>query len=140
MGNIGWDDFVAAETSIGGQAATEWLYARGLCAIVGGWDVTIRLPADDATLHVAITSSEWGIELRRGAQASWIRFTDQAFVHERDDFALIQQVPASLERLGELVRELEERHGIAFDRRRAEVETNIANAAPKLRRWLEFAI
>ena len=32
---IGWD-FVAAETTAGGQAATEWLYARGLCAIVGG--------------------------------------------------------------------------------------------------------
>lgn len=129
-----------ADTCAGGQAATAWLYARGLCAIVGGWDVTITLPADDATLHVAITSTEWGIELRRGTRSSWIRVTDQAFVHERDDFALIHQMPPSLEELGELVRDLEERHGIAFDRQEVRVETNIPNASARLRRWVEFAI
>ncbi|MBX3158962.1 MAG: hypothetical protein KF773_23550 [Deltaproteobacteria bacterium] len=129
-------------TCAGGIAATSWLYARGLCAVAGGWDIAIFLPVrgeDDASLHLAITSSEWGFLLRRGARSSWIRVTDQPFVHERDDFGLLHHIPP-LEHIGELVRGVEERDGIRFDRGSARIETNLANAAPRLRRWISYAL
>lgn len=126
----------APDVSLGGLAATSWLYARGLCALAGGWDVTIAMTGERARLHFTITSSEWGFELTIGERRSWIRITDQPFVYERDDFGLIHHVPRTLHELDDFVRALETAYKIELCRETARIETNIPNADAKLRRWV----
>ena len=126
------------EVPLGGKAASTWLSARGLEASPSRWNVLIALDtgdANDTRFHLAIDGTEWGYCFVRGSGMSWIRVTTAAFVHERDDFGLLQQTP-SLASIGELIQRLEERYQIQFDRRNPQLKTNIAGADHKIRLWV----
>jgi hypothetical protein len=87
-------------------------------------------------LHINIYSEEWGVYFCHRARSSWIRVTDIAFVHGRDDFELFRFVPTSLAQLGTFVRRIESTEGIRFERAHASIKTNIERAEPGIRRWL----
>lgn len=126
------------EVSLGGKAASAWLCARGLVASPARWSVLIALEggdSNDARFHLAIDGAEWGFCFVRGSGMSWIRVTTAAFVHERDDFGLLAQTP-SLATVGELVQQIEERYQIRFDRRNAQLKTNLHGADHKIRLWV----
>ena len=56
-------------------------------------------------------------------EASWIRVTDVAFVHGRDDFELVGRIPR-LDAIGTLLRDVEREHGLVFDRHRPFVRSS----------------
>lgn len=130
-------------------AARAWFNARTLSAPgLLRWHAEILLdvvdqPArekfderTDTRFRIEIYSEEWGYLFCHGGSASWIRVTDIPFVHGRDDFRLLPLTPA-LKDIGSLLRTVEQRHAIQFRRRNAQVNTNIPNAEPSLRRWVE---
>lgn len=85
--------------------------------------------------HLDIYSEEWGVFFCHGGGASWIRITDIAFVHGRDDHRLLEIVPA-LRDVGSLLRRLEQVHNLKFRRDHASVRTNLPNAEAAIRSWL----
>lgn len=85
--------------------------------------------------HLDLYSEEWGLFFCHLGKASWIRISDLAFVHGRDEHALLGIVP-QLRDIGMLIRELERRHGVQFQRKHAVIRTNLANAEPAIRTWL----
>jgi hypothetical protein len=138
-----------APTTAGMLAARAWFHSRGLSERgLLRWHAEILLdvvdqPARekfdervDTRFRLEIYSEEWGILFCHAARASWIRVTDIAFVHGRDDYRLLSSMPA-LKDIGLLLRTLEQRHGLQFRRRNALVMTNISSAEPSIRRWVE---
>jgi len=136
-------------STVGSQGALTWLSARRL-ANPGllRWQVEIAMgtgeepvPAEfDETaatrLHLAIYSEEWGVFFCHGGRWSWIRVTDLAFVHTRDDFALLTWVPP-LDQVSTLLRRIERDHVLRFRRDLASIQTNLPNAEPAVRNWLQ---
>lgn len=131
------------------RAAQAWLSGRGLSApSLSRWHASILLGTEDrppepefdervdTRFRLEIYSEEWGYFFCHRGQASWVRVTDIPFVHGRDDFHLLPVTPA-LEDVGQLLRSLEQQHGLAFRRDHAVVRTNVANADPAIRRWIE---
>jgi hypothetical protein len=99
-----------------------------------------RPPAEfDAAIatrfHINLYSEEWGIYFCHGGRSSWIRVTDLAFVHGRDDFGLLSVTPP-LKDLGGLLRRLEQTHVVRFQRPHASIQTNLPGAEPAIRAWL----
>jgi hypothetical protein len=90
----------------------------------------------DTRFRIEIYSEEWGYFFCHGGRASWIRVTDIAFVHGRDDFRLLASTPA-LDDLGQLLRTVERTHGLHFRREHALVRTNLAAAEASIRRWVQ---
>jgi hypothetical protein len=126
------------EVPLGGKAASAWLSARGLEASPSRWNVLIALDTGDANetrFHLAIDGNEWGYCFVRGSGMSWIRVTTAPIVHERDDFGLLSQTP-TLASIGQLIQQLEDRHQIQFDRRNAQLKTNLPGADHKIRLWI----
>jgi hypothetical protein len=134
--------------TVGALAASSWLAARGTAATgLVRWHAEIAMGITDdpvpvefdenlaTRFHVAIYSEEWGVFLCHGGRWSWIRVTDLAFVHTRDDFGLISRVPP-LDQLGTLLRRIERDHSLSFRRDRAVIHTNLVNAEPAIRAWL----
>jgi len=134
--------------SIGAIASAHWLAQRRLSSTsVLRWHVEIALdvvdgPApvefDERTatrFHIDLYSEEWGVFFCHAGRSSWVRVTDIAFVHGRDDFGLLAEMPA-LPDLGAWLRRLEQQHGVVFQRAFARVRTNLANAEPVIRRWI----
>jgi hypothetical protein len=137
-----WRGLYTRGQHAGALASASWLSSRCLCATAGGWEVTIALDAtrggevdEDTRLHVAITAREWGVFFAHGGQTSWIRVTDVPFVHERDDFALLEQVPP-LRQLGDLVGELEERYRLRFRREHAQIRSTLVGGEDRIRAWV----
>jgi hypothetical protein len=135
--------------NIGVRAAVGWLEQRKLHPPTQKrWHVEVSLSTDDgpasvmydervdSRFHIDIYSEEWGVFFCHGGRASWIRVTDIAFVHGRDEFELLPRVP-ELHALGPFLRDLERRHGLAFRRQHALVRTNLPTAEPTIRRWIE---
>lgn len=89
----------------------------------------------DTRFHIDVYSEEWGFFFCHAGRVSWIRITDIAFVHGRDDHQLLPQT-ASLDGIGDLIRRLEHQYDVRFNREQAIIRTNIAAAEPLLRRWL----
>ncbi len=89
----------------------------------------------DTRFHIDVYSEEWGFFFCHAGRVSWIRITDIAFVHGRDDHQLLTQTP-SLDAIGQLIRQVEAKHNVRFHRQHAIIRTNIAAAEPLLRRWL----
>ncbi len=86
--------------------------------------------------HLDIYSEEWGVFFCHDGKASWIRVTDIAFVHGRDEHQLLAVVPP-LRDISLLLRELERRHGIALQRKHASIRTNLANGEAHIRTWID---
>ncbi|MGE5182867.1 MAG: hypothetical protein ACM31C_12420 [Acidobacteriota bacterium] len=137
-----------AATTAGMLAARTWLVARGVAApTLTRWHATVLLapgdapPAEeidearDTRFRVEIFSEEWGFLFCHAGHASWIRITDIPFVHGRDDFRLLAQIPA-LEDLGALLRRIERHHGIELSRQHALVRTNLPAAERAIRSWV----
>jgi len=113
-------------TNTGALAAAAWCVARDLVPTAARWRVEICLEdaANDARFVIEIYNDEWGYKLTRGERESWIRVTDIAFVHGRDDFELLGRTPR-LENLGVLVRALETEHEVAFDRAQPTIRSTL---------------
>ena len=135
--------------SLGARASAAWVQARGLATppTTLRWHVEIAMGLDTATppadfdetrttrFHLDIYSEEWGVFFCHAGKASWIRLTDIAFVHGRDEHGLLAIVPP-LRDIGGFLRGLEQRHEIQFQRKHAAIRTNLANAEPVIRSWL----
>jgi hypothetical protein len=89
----------------------------------------------DTRFRIEIYSQEWGVFFCHQGRASWIRVTDIPFVHGRDDFQLLQELP-SLDQIGLLVRSVEGKHAIAFRREHALIRTNVPSAEFALQLWV----
>ena len=113
-------------TNTGALSAAAWCVARDIIPHVAVWSVDICLEAAPAETRfsVEIFNDEWGYQFHCGDRASWIRVTDIAFVHGRDDFKLLRRTPR-LENLGTLVRAFEAEHEVAFDRARPVVQSTL---------------
>lgn len=135
-------------STAGALAAGQWLRSVGVATpATVRWHVEVAFgvldePApvefDDATasrFHLDIYSEEWGVFFCHGGRSSWIRVTDIAFVHGRDDHALLGVTP-SLRAIGSLLRRLEHQYALAFRREHALVRTNLAGAEPAIRAWI----
>ena len=138
----------ASSTTAGAVAAGEWL--RGVGATpptMQRWHVEIALDVvngrppsefDETTatrFHLDIYAEEWGVFFCHAGRASWIRVTDIAFVHGRDDFKLLGVTPP-LKDIGMLLRRMEQTHQVRFQRAHAWVRTNLANVEPAIRSWV----
>ncbi len=123
----------------GPLASAVWLLDRGLVPAAPKWSVEVMVGADVATtrLRIEIFAEEWGYAFEHGGRHSWIRVTDLRFVHVSDDHGLLART-TSLRALGTLVRELEVRFGVRFDRHGAEIQTTLtgAEAEAAIRAWL----
>jgi len=126
-----------------------WLSARGLFPQSGkAWRVTIALdvverPAPaifsrfaDTRLHLTIQSSQWELMFCHGDRVSTLLIANGvATARDRDEHRLAGVVPA-LSRIGTLVRELEHRYGIFFQRHHARIEAEIPGSEPIVRAWV----
>jgi hypothetical protein len=133
----------AKGAAAGSLAAAAWLRARGLQANAP-WEVSICLAASgpdtrDTQLELSINSVEWGLFFRHQQQRSWLRVIDIPFVHDRDDFELLDDLPA-LRDIGSLLQKLEERCRIKFARKHAAIRTTLANAEDLIRIWVTAAL
>jgi hypothetical protein len=138
----------ASSRTAGALAAETWLRSRGITPpAMQRWHIEIALDVvharapsvfDEQTatrFHLDIYSEEWGVYFLHARQSSWIRITDVPFVHGRDDFRLLEVIPA-LKDIGLLVRQLERLHQIQFQRQHAAVRTNLAGAEVEIRSWI----
>jgi len=136
----------------GALASSSWLAGRALSvAPHARWEVSIALDvvgekpsptftdASDTRFHIAIASNEWGFFFCHHSRISWIRVTDLPFVHERDDYGLLERVPP-LRDLGRLVQSLEERYRIRFRRELASIRSTIPGAEENVRIWVVAAL
>jgi hypothetical protein len=133
---------------IGALDSAAWLSDRGVTPPAWQrWHVEIVLDVTDARpptdydettatrFHLDIYKEEWGIYFCHAGYSSWIRVTDIAFVHGRDDYRLLSSMP-SLKDAGSLLRRIEQQHQIAFKRHHARIRTNLSNAEGAFRRWI----
>lgn len=119
----------------GAEAADRWRASLGL-SLTARWFAEIALLADgDARLDLNIYAEEWGFRFARGERSSWIRITDVAFAHGRDDFGLLAAAPDLLA-THVLLAELEAEQRITFQRATASVRTNLGDVANVIRDWL----
>ncbi len=133
--------------TIGAQAAASWLRERRLGARQQPWYVEVAIDVTDRPVsitfshdtdtrfHLNVYPEEWGVFFCHGSRASWIRVTDQPFVHGRDDHSLLAQRP-ELHKIGYLVHALEARYGVEFRREHALVRTNLVSGQRAIRAWL----
>lgn len=128
------ETFVMQHTT-GALAAAAWLIARKITPPPGRWYVEIAFEDPAATFRIEIYAEEWGYFFSHGDQMSWIRVTDIAFVHGRDDHELLRRTPR-LETIGTLLRGLEDHHKLAFRRDDAILRTNLTDAESNIRRWI----
>lgn len=117
--------------------------ARGLTPHEPRWFVEVTFGVagaasdkDDTTqLRIELFSEEWGFWFRREGKVSWVRVTDVPFVHGRDEHALLRDTPA-LKNIGRLVRALEERFDIRFDRDAPLIRTSLLGTEQTIRDWI----
>lgn len=122
-------------TTAGAEDAQRWLHARGLPR-PPHWHVELVVPSRETTrFELSIYAEEWGFALHHDHKTSWIRVTDIAFVHGRDDFALLARTP-SLESIDALLAKLEAEHAFAFQRAATTIRTNVPGAPEAVRAWL----
>lgn len=135
-------------TNAGAVDAASWLEAlQPPASTPGRWHAEIALATldapttakfDDRTdtrFHVDIYSAEWGFFFCHAGHVSWIRVTDVAFVHGRDEFHLLDATPR-LPEIGGLLRAVEQRCEVVFRRDRALVRSNIPLRESAIRRWV----
>lgn len=135
-------------SSVGAQSAARWLSDRGIPITPGQrWHIEIALDVVDVPapvdydeksatrFHLDIYSEEWGHYFCHGGRCSWIRVTDLAFVHGKDEHHLLGLTP-SLRDIGQLLRHLEQKFAIRFRRDLARIRTNLPGVEHKIRQWL----
>lgn len=119
----------------GADASERWRRALGVASVLR-WHAEIAIISDSETsFELNIYSNEWGFAFHHDRRGSWIRVTDIAFVHGRDDFGLLTRTPDLLA-IRQLAAELEVEHGISLRRANASIRTNLPGAAELVRDWL----
>lgn len=134
--------------TVGAKGAATWLSSLGQTPpATTRWFVEIALgtgarrpitdfdAATDTRFHINVYSEEWGVFVCAQGLSSWIRVTDAAIVHGRDDFSLLTIVPP-LRDIGKLLRRMENQLAVAFEREHAAIRTNLAAAEPAVRSWV----
>lgn len=132
----------------GARSAASWLGERGIVVPTGTrWHAEVLLDVIDARapsehdestatrFHLDMYMEEWGFYFCHAGRCSWVRVTDQPFVHGRDDYNLLGLTP-SLADIGQLLRHLELKHKIRFRREHANIRTNIPHGEPAIRAWV----
>jgi hypothetical protein len=122
----------------GAAAAARWFDERGLEAPrTSDWYVEIAIETGTPSVwfEIDIYPMEWGFVFTHGARVSSIRVANTPFVHHSDDHGLLARVPA-LERIGELLAELEQKFDLTFHRSRAVVRSNLIRGTAIVRAWL----
>ena len=127
-------------TNTGALAAAAWLADRGITPEHERWFVEVDLRgagtlAEGTRFLLEVYAGEWGLQLHHRERTSWIRVTDVAFVHGRDDWNLLGARPR-LREIGLFIRDLERRFGIELDRQSAAIRTNIPKADEAVRVWV----
>jgi hypothetical protein len=149
--SIEWEPVASgggSSATAGALAAAAWVRDRGTSPpTTTRWNVEIALDVldqrapseyDDATstrFHLDIYAEEWGFFFCHGGHSSWIRVTDIAFVHGRDDFQLLSLTPP-LRDVGALLRKFEQINRVKFHRQHALVKTNLPTIEPAIRSWI----
>ncbi len=123
-------------TNTGPLASAAWLVARNVFPTENRWSIEILLGDVETQFALELFAEEWGFRFTHAGKQSWIRVTDLPFVHGRDDHGLIGERPP-LRNIGALIKKLESRHAIRFDRGSAEIRCSIAGAEPAIRDWLQ---
>jgi hypothetical protein len=130
----------------GGSDAIAWLSARQLHSD-RPWYVEVALdvvdrPAEltyssehDTRFHLNLYPEEWGVFACHRGRSSWIRFTDEPFIHGRDDYHLVDRVH-ELGSVGVVMRDVERMFEVEFRRNHALIRTNVGDAEPVIRQWL----
>ena len=118
----------------GAEASARWLLALGL-APVPRWYAEITLGGDEPRFCLNVYAEEWGFSFHHGGRASWIRVTDIAFVHGRDDFRLLSEAIDLADAVA-MIGRLEAEHAISLPRNAVEIRTNLENANDAIRAWL----
>jgi hypothetical protein len=119
----------------GAEEAARWLLSLGLPAIPR-WHAEIELAAGiDTRFELNIYAEEWGFVFHHHSRGSWIRITDTAIVHGRDDFGLVRRTPELLA-ISVLAADLEAEYRRSLDRADATIRTNIPNGTDVIREWL----
>lgn len=136
----------AVPVTVGSMDSNDWLAARGLSAGGQPWFVEIALGigdgapgeswsgATDTRFQLFIYPQEWGFLFCHGSRTSWIRISDRAYVHGRDEYGLVGSTPP-LRDLSAFARELEQHHRIVLRRDRPLVRTNLT-ADDCVRAWV----
>ena len=124
-------------TNTGPLASAKWLIDRGLSTSDPRWfvEVGLEVPGADTRLQLDVYAEEWGIQLQHEGRASWIRVTDVAFVHGRDEHGLIFRVPR-LANIGTFIAQLERDLGVQFDRATPRIRSSIPDAYSIIREWI----
>ena len=138
----------AGSTTAGKLAAQGWLHSRllsgpGLTSLhvevsLGVLAQTPPVDFDEQTetrLRIEIYSEEWGVFFCHGGKASWIRVTDIAFAHGRDDFGLLSLLPP-LKEVASLVRLIERQHDLVFRRDHPLIRSSLPGAERAVRAWV----
>jgi hypothetical protein len=123
-------------TNTGALASAAWLAARDIAPNHTRWSVEVALdsasggelhcPPVDARFVIEVFAGEWGFAFTRGDAVSWIRVTDIAFVHGRDDFELLRRTPR-LDGIGAFLRMLEDDHAVTLNRNTPLVRSSVGN-------------
>lgn len=124
-------------TCAGALAAANWLRSLGLTPpLRGSWRADLELTAGTSTrFSIEIGHVEWGFLFAHAGRSSWIRVTEIPFVHDADDYHLLEQTPP-LQNLGMLVRRLESDYQLTFRRSQPSVQTDLPGLVPEAMRWL----
>ena len=133
--------------SLASMAVADWLRARGIVQPSSSWHIEIVLDVVDATpsqawsattdtrFHLHLYASEWCLFFCHGGRTSWVRVTDRPYMHGRDDFGFVSNMPR-LQDIGTFLASLEDCHGIVFQRAHARITTTLAGAESNLSAWV----
>ena len=127
-------------------AVGAWLSSRGLVPPVNQpWSIELAFAVSDGraaisplgvgtSFQLRVNADEWSYSFCHGGRISTIRVVDVPGVLDRDDHQLLAQTPP-LKDVGQLVRKLEQRYGIYFQRRHASCRSSLPGAEPVVLAW-----
>jgi hypothetical protein len=132
-------------TSAGSLAVAAWLAARGIYPPQGrSWRVQVALETLDRAasflatptrFHVTIDPEAWRYVFAHDDRTSTIHVASLPNAVDRDEHRLAALTPA-LKNLGTLLRDLEARYRIFFQRRHAAIRTDLPGSEPIIRAWI----
>jgi hypothetical protein len=120
-------------------ASAGWLAARGLFIPPDRpWDVNVVIGAvehHDSALSLHIRNDDWSVAFQHDGKRSAIVINEVAPTADPDDFGLAGLIPP-LKEIGVLLRDLEQRFRIRFQRTAPVIESTIAGSEPIIRAWI----
>ena len=124
----------SSTTTAGALASSRWVQSLAVTP-PAVWRAELELRTESSRFTIEVDHREWGYIFCHAGRSSWIRVTDVPFVHDKDDFALLERTPP-LRDIGALVRYIEREYKLVFKRCHASVETDVPSLVPESLRWL----